>query len=80
MVEAVGVDLILRVENTQVIDFSRRSKRRILQKSGFEVRNRYTGISLGIFREFLFPHSLSRSGLHQSAMVEHDQCFSAMIA
>ena len=44
MVEAVGVDLYMRIENTKVIDFAGRSKLEKRQKRGFEVRNKYTGL------------------------------------
>jgi len=33
VVEAVGVDLLMRIDNTQVIEFSERTKRRILPKA-----------------------------------------------
>jgi hypothetical protein len=41
LVEAVGVELPPRIENTQVIDLARRSKLEKREKSGFEIRNRY---------------------------------------
>jgi len=60
----VGVDLILRVDNRQVIENATRSKPKKREKSGFEVRNR----NMRIFDRFI-PHVLSSNiVLYQSNM------------
>ncbi len=43
MVEAVGVDLVRLIENTQLIENTKRSILKKHHKSDFEVRERYTG-------------------------------------
>lgn len=65
MVEAVGVDLLTRVDNAQVTDFSGRLKRQKRKKSGSEVRNRYAGFRVsadGNIAEWLFTAHTSLGG------------------
>lgn len=65
MAERGGFELPLRIDSMELIEFSKRTKRSTLQKSGFEVRNRNTGFSISFnFRSIVRIDVISYLGVN----------------